>query len=80
MYAFALVWRILSKGQLNRGKDHNKLLIGTSKTGDHGCLIEVTAKYRSVFTIIKGSYLQDFCDHSWRSVTGLTGLTIEAVE
>ena len=44
MYAFALVWHILSKGQFNRGKDNNKLLIGTSKTGDHGCLIEVAAK------------------------------------
>ena len=38
----------------------NLILIGTLKTGDHGCLIEVTAKYRSVFTIIKGSYFQDF--------------------
>ena len=60
MYPFALVWHILSKGQFNRGRDHNKLLIGTSKTSDHGCLIEVTAKYRSVFTTIKGSYFQDF--------------------
>ena len=64
VYAFALVWHILSKGQFNGGKDNNKLLIGTSKTGDHGCLIEVTAKYRLVFTItIKGSYFQDFGDH-----------------
>ena len=55
-----LVWHILSKGQFNRGKDNNRLLIGISKTGDHGCLIEVAAKYRSVFTIIKGSYFQDF--------------------
>ena len=47
MHPFALIWRILSKGQFNRGKDNNKLLIGTSKTGDHGCLTEVTAKYRS---------------------------------
>ena len=62
VYDFVLVWHILSKGQFNRGKDNNKLLIGTSKTGDHGCLIEVTAKHRSVFTIIKGSYFQDF---SW---------------
>ena len=38
-----VVWHILSKGQFNRGKDNNKLLTGTSKTGDHGCLIEVTA-------------------------------------
>ena len=60
MYPFALVWHILSKGQFNRGKDNNKLLIGTSKTGDHGCLIEVTAKKRSVFTIIRGSYLKNF--------------------
>ena len=60
MYAFELVWHILSKGQFNRGKDNNKLLIGTSKTGDHGCLIEVTAKKRSVFTIIRGSYLKNF--------------------
>ena len=60
MYAFELVWHILSKGQFNSGKDNDKLLIGTSKTSDHGCVIEVTAKYRSVFTIIKGSYFQDF--------------------
>ena len=26
--------------------------------GDHVCSIEVTAKYRSVFTIIKGSYFR----------------------
>ena len=58
--AFALVWHILSKGQFNRGKDNNKLLIGTLKTGDHDCLIEVAAKYRSVFTLIKESYFQDF--------------------
>ena len=70
----------LVKGTVNRGEDNNKLLIKTSQKGDHRCLIEVTAKYRSVFTIIKGSYLQDFCDHLWRSVTGLTGMTIEAVE
>ena len=80
MYPFALVWHILSKGQLNRGEENNKLLIKTSQKGDHRCVIVVTAKYRSVFTIIKGSYLQDFCDHLWRSVTGLTGMTIEAVE
>ena len=47
VHAFALVWHILSKGQFNRGKSNNKLLIGTLKTGDHGCLIEVTAKYKS---------------------------------
>ena len=35
VYAFARVWHILSKGQFDRGKDNNKLLIGTSKTGDH---------------------------------------------
>ena len=63
VYAFALVWHILSKGKFNRGKDNNKLLIGTLKTGDHGYLIEVTAKYRPVCTIIKGSYFQDFGDH-----------------
>ena len=40
----------------------NLILIGTLKTGDHGCLIEVTAKYRSIFTIIKESYFQDFGD------------------
>ena len=50
----------LIKGQFNRGKDNKKLLIGTSKTGDYACLTEVTAKYRSVFTIIKGNYFQDF--------------------
>ena len=55
---FALLF--LALGQFNRGKDNTKLLIGTSKTGDHGCLIEVTAKYRSFLTIIKGSYFQDF--------------------
>ena len=49
VYPFALVWHILSKGQFNEGKDNNKLLIGTSKTGGHGCLIEVTARYRSIF-------------------------------
>ena len=59
---FALVWHILSKGQFNRGKDNNKLLIGTLKTGDHDCLTEVTAKYRSAFTLIKGSYFQGFGD------------------
>ena len=52
MYPFALVWHILSKGQFNRGEDNNKLLIGTSK--------EVTAKKRSVLTIIRGSYLKNF--------------------
>ena len=63
MYPFALVLHILSKGQFNGGKDNNKLLIGTSKTGDHVCSIEVTAKYRSVFTIItERSYFQDFGD------------------
>ena len=75
MYPFALVWYIL-----NKGEENNKLLIKTSQKGDHRCLIEVTAKYRSVFTIIKGSYLQDFCDHLWRSVISLTGMTIETVE
>ena len=63
MYAFALVWHMLPKGQFNRGKDNNKLLIKISKKGDHRCLVEVTAKYRSVFTTIEGSQLQDFCDH-----------------
>ena len=63
MYAFALVWHMLSKGQFNRGKDNNKLLINISKKGDHRCLVEVTAKYRSVFTTIERSQLQDFCDH-----------------
>ena len=53
---------LLGRVPLNRGKDNNKLLIETSKTGDHGCLIEITAKYRSVFTIIRGSYFQDFGD------------------
>ena len=48
--------------ELIEGKDNNKLLIGTSKTGDHVCSIEVAAKYRSVFTIIKRSYFQDFGD------------------
>ena len=62
MYPYALVLHILSKGQFNEGKDNNKLLIGTSKTGDHVCSMEVTAKYRSVFTIIKGSYFEDFVD------------------
>ena len=75
MYPFALVLHILSKGQFNGGKDNNKLLIGTSKTGDHVCSIEVTAKYRSVFTIIKGSYFRTLVTLN----TGLTGLIIEAV-
>ena len=81
MYHFALVWHILSKGQFNRRKDTNKLLTATSKKGDHGYLIEVTAKYRSVFAIIKGSYFQDFNVTAYRGRlnTGLTGLTIEAV-
>ena len=78
VYAFALVWHILSKGKFNRGKDSNKLLIGTSKTGENGYLIEVTAKYRSVFTIIKGSYFRTLVT-TYRGPlnTGLTGLTIE---
>ena len=31
VYPFALVWHILSKGQLITGEDNHKLLIGTSK-------------------------------------------------
>ena len=40
----------------------NLILIGTLKTGDHGCLIEVTATIITIITIIKESYFQDFGD------------------
>ena len=46
------------------GKTITNYSLGPRKLGDHVCSIEVTAKYRSVFTIIKGSYFQDFGDRS----------------
>ena len=70
----------MSKGQFHRGKDNNKLLIRTLKTGDHGYLIEVAAKYGSVFTITKEPISRTLVT-AYRGPlnTGLTALTIEAV-